>query len=329
MKRSYLLTIEIFLLTLAIFSISLAYAQEPQQVNQSPNLSILPQEVKESPILDVQEEGPRCMPVKPDELEGVSGEELIQRWQNYTNCKGIDLDSPLGSSCQLDNKIWSMSSYEIVLSKGLDADLKDYLKKASNEHPIPVIIQIKCDLSTNDLIELINLGQRYYKGSALQNNAYLTFIPAKNIEKIANKQYVEGLTLFKPSFKYNKIPSTDEKVETYVYTIEETKPLHESDLKEIGIDMISYDDTLKLYVVKMSSSQYDDVANLEWTKLITTVPESIPMSQLIESTNKADNYIVSDSASQETDNSNWIIYVVVGIIFVIIMIFVILKIRKK
>ena len=322
MKRNYLLTIGIFLLTLAIFSISLAYAQEPQQVDESPNLSILPQE-------DVQEEGPRCMPVNPDELEGVSGEELIQRWQNYTNCKGIDLDSPLGNPCQLDNKIWFMSSYEIVLSKGLDSDLKDYLKKVSNEHPIPVIIQIKCDLSTNDLIELINLGQRYYKGSALQNNAYLTFILAKNIEKIANKQYVEGLTLFKPSFKYNKIPSTDEKVETYVYTIEETKPLHESDLKEIGIDILSYDDTLKLYVVKISSSQYDDVANLEWTKLITTVPESIPTSQLIESTNKADNYIVSDSASQETYNSNWIIYVVVGIIFVIIMIFVILKIRKK
>ena len=84
-----------------------------------------------------------------------------------------------------------------------------------------------------------------------------------------------------------------------------------------------------MYVVKMSSSQYDDVSNLRWTKLITVVPNSIPESQLIEATNKADNYIVTDSVLQGTDNFNWIIYVVVGIILVSVITFLILKIRKR
>ena len=129
MNQKYLSTITIFLLTLIIFTTSLAFAQEPQPITDSPITDAPPSQIEDpsTPTIDEQ----RCEPVRPDELEGVSGDELIQRWQNYANCKGIDLDSPLGKSCQLDNKIWFMSSHEIILSKGLDSDLQGYAKKVS------------------------------------------------------------------------------------------------------------------------------------------------------------------------------------------------------
>lgn len=303
------------------------HAQEPQPITDSPIIDVPPSQVEDPSTPPIDEQ--RCEPVRPDELEGVSGDELIQRWKNYANCKGIELNSPLGKPCQLDNKIWFMSLQEIILSKGLDPDLEEYVSKVSKDYSIPVIIQIKCDISTNGLIELINLGQRYYRGSALQNNAYLIFIPAGNIKKIADKQYVEGLTLFKPSFKYDQVPSTAGLIETHVYSIEKTKPAHKSDLKGIGVDVLNYDDALKLYVVKMTSSQYDDVADLRWTKLITVTPESIPTSQLIKATIKADNYRVVDSKSQETGNSNLIYYIAGIILIIFIAILFLIKFRKR
>jgi len=315
MKEKHVLVRCIFLLSILIFSILPVYAQEPKQT-EDPTIIDMPPPKIEDPFLPHQEEQ-KCEPVRPDELEGVSGEELIQRWLNYAKCKNIDMNQIPDSSYTIDYRIWFMSSHSITLSKGLDPELEEYVENVPHDHLAPVIIQPKRATSIAEMIELINLGLRYYRGSALANGAYLTFIPASSINEIANKPYIAGVTLFKPSFKYTKIPATEDKTETHVFTIEETNPYHESDLKRVDVDVLNYDDSLKLYVVKMSASQYDDVANLEWTKLITVVPGSILESALVEATDKADNYIVGKSPTQD----NLIIYAIIGIILIIVVIF--------
>lgn len=240
MTQKYLLIIGI-LITMGIFFTGLViYAQEPQLIEEDPFLP--PQEEQE------------CEPVKPDELEGISGNELVRRWLNFGECRGIDINQIPESKYTVDYTIWFMSSHEIVLSEGLDPKLKEHMKKVPQDHLSPVIIQPKRAISIAEMIELINLGLRYYRGSALTNGAYLSFIPANSINEIVSKSYITGVTLFKPSFKYTKIPATEDKIETHVNTIEEPKSYHESDLKRIGVSMIYYDSTLKLYVVKMSSS---------------------------------------------------------------------------
>lgn len=344
MKRNYLST-TIILLILVLFSISIIHAQEPQPTEDSSITNASPSEVEHPFTPPIEEQ--RCEPVRPDQLENVSAEEIIQHWLNYAECKGIDINQipepillkcgPGDYKCEEINKhrqtitvdydIWFMSSHSITLSQGLDPDLKEYMRNVPSGHLVPVILQLKRDTSIAEMIELINLGLRYYRGSTLQNGAYLTFIPASSINEIVSKPYVAGVTLFKPSFKYTQIPKTENKIETHIYTIEETKSNHESDLKRIGVDVLSYDDTLKLYVVKMSSSQYDDVANLRWTKLITIVPESISESELTEATNKSNNYVLSGTTTR--DESNLIIYVVTGIIFLIILIFLLLKTKRR
>ena len=289
-KKSYnSIFILAFILSFLV-SGQLIFAQTPQPDVNSPNVQTQPEQ-------------PKCTAVNPDELEGVSSENLIQIWLSYANCRGININKiPEQQQKQVDFSIWFRGSHTINLSKGLDPALEDYIN-GDPTHQTPVIIQLSRDTSISEMIELIELGLKYYRGSALANRAYLTFVPAGSIKQISTKPYIAGMTLFKPSFKYDLIPKIEDKVATFVYTIETEKPQHRLDLENLGVELVAYDNTLKLYELKMSASQYDKVANLEWVKLINVVPNSILENQLVKAQGKADGYNNSGVAPT-TENEN-------------------------
>ncbi len=294
-----------------------------------------PVPITNSPDVQTQPGQPKCTAVNPDELEGVSGNDLIQRWLSYANCRGIDINKiPEQQQKQVDLSILFMSSHMINPSKGLDPLLGDYIN-GDPAHQIPVIIQLSRDTSISEMIELIELGLRYYRGSALASRAYLTFVPASSIQQISTKPYVAGITLFKPSFKYDLIPKTEDKVATFIYTIEAEKPQHRLDLGNLGVEVIAYDNALKLYEVRIKSSQYKEAANLEWVKLINIVPNSIPENQLIKAQEKSDGYINVEAPSTEKengDNTNTkgiLIYIIAGLIVTATAILISLRLKRK
>ena len=212
--------------------------------------------------------------------------------------------------------------------------LEDYINDDPT-HQIPVIIQLNRDTSIAEMIELIRLGLRYYRGSALENRAYLTFVPASSIQQISTRSYVAGITLFKPSFKYNLIPKTEDKVATFVSTIETERPQHRLDLGNLEIEVVQYDTTLKLYETKMSASQYDEVANFEWVKFIKVVPNSVPENQLIKAQGKTDNYSNSgvipatDNKSDEDTGDRRLVSIIVGLIVITACILILSRLKRK
>ncbi len=283
-----------------------------------------------------------------DALEHLSAQQVVEQFKNFAECGEIDLDEllPLEDPCEFYEEILFKSSHIISLEKGLDSALEEYIKIVPENYLIPVIVQLNCKASISQLIELVNSGFRFYRYGQIEGmTVNITFLSPKNIAEIINQEYIAGINLFKPSFKYHKIPDTDEPLSTMIESIEDFKPYHIDELRNIGLNVTeeNYSDTLKAYSVKMSASQYPQVANLRWTKLISMIPRpELENISLIEATDKADSYVINEIEARIEDvdkekddfpeiaNHN-IYYLFAGIAFLVLiaLVFVLKRLKTK
>lgn len=218
-------------------------------------------------------------------LPKLSPQDSARFLRNWAFNKGVDINEIPSQADEVSLDIHlPYTDITFYPEPGLEQALNDFVQNRPSELRIPIILQLKRKISLSEYIALFDKGVQYEE-KIKQGNYLIASVPAGNLEKLIGMEHVRWIGLYKPSYKYDKVPSEGETVTTHIHVIGAENKEYQEQLKGLGIEDIRYDDTIRAYIASVSATQYPKVANLLWTKAV--LPEG---KAVVEATKKQSTY---------------------------------------
>ncbi|MEO0092472.1 MAG: S8 family serine peptidase, partial [candidate division WOR-3 bacterium] len=202
--------------------------------------------------------------------------EIKQLLLSYIEKNSIDIDLIPKYDEKPINQNITLFGQTIHTSRGIDKSLIDKLekrtkkRKTAHENFVICIMQFVRPLSYREIIELCDLGVKFYEPLGII--AVVARIPLYNVNKISQLPFVKWLGDYKKEYKYSKVQSS-QKPEVFLYIFGTKKPEYEQILKTMGIQLLSYNPVVRAFIVKADNKQFSEIADLWWIRRIERNPE--------------------------------------------------------
>jgi len=199
-----------------------------------------------------------------EKLKSSDPEEAIQILKNYGRARNIKLEEiPLLE--KNPNYSVKFPNLEFIPSPGvcetLMRKIESVAKRETFSKRIPLILQFKRRLSLKEMMELYQLGIKGLTNSLNKYTCVVT-IPVKNFSSLLQKPFIRSILEYKPSYKL-KVPYSGIN-KGLIIPIDYGRPEYEEDLKDLGIEIITYIPSTFTYYVKMTEEQGEAVTRLWW-----------------------------------------------------------------
>lgn len=159
----------------------------------------------------------------------------------------------------------------------------------SSSDEIIALVKFSGKINIKNLIELYKLGVTPY--SLESKNTILAKVKTENVEKLRSYSFIKNIKEYRADdkikqddkIKINQIGKAEtgryNTVKIHIWPLGKGKDKYVNDLKNLGIEKISYDIVAKVYYVEMLPSKIDSILNLKWVKKIN-IPKEIALHSL-------------------------------------------------
>jgi subtilisin family serine protease len=129
-------------------------------------------------------------------------------------------------------------------------------------------------LAAEELLTFFDLGVKPYV--YLPHYSVICRVPRQILSQVARLPFVRWIGEYRPEFKYEAASISDNSSLVYVFPLGKGNAAMQQELRHLGFEVLSYDPTANVFVMKNKANAYSAIAELDWVKKIAPVHDMAP-----------------------------------------------------